>query len=304
MNDNFIIDLLIDPETGEPLSYNPTSKTLISSKSGKKYSVIESVPRIITDENQNIEKSSLHIKYNSSFNYTDHYQKDAVFFDYSGNDKPEITKNEINRLHESIIKEITEEMEVILDIGCGNGWVSKKLIPTGRKVISMDISSENPVKAIREVAHKNHAGLIADAYNIPLKENSIDCVIASEVLEHVPDPKAFITNLLKLLKHNGKLIITTPYNEKIEYYLCVHCNRPTPKYAHLHSFNEHNIGQFIQDTGITWETKSLINKYLIQIRSHVFLKFLPFNYWILIDNLFNSLFHKPVRFQLVISKSE
>ena len=153
---------------------------------------------------------------------------------------PAITKYEIRRLHESILNEINEDMSVILDVGCGNGWASKKLIPLGKKVISMDISSDNPINAEMEVTHIKHAGLIEDAYNIPLRDNSVDCINAAEVLKHVPDPKTFISGLIKLLKHKGKLIISTPYNEKIEYNLCVHCNRPTPRYAHLHSFNENN----------------------------------------------------------------
>jgi 2-polyprenyl-3-methyl-5-hydroxy-6-metoxy-1,4-benzoquinol methylase len=51
--------------------------------------------------------------------------------------------------------EITRGMQVILDIGCGKGWVSKKLVPDGKKVISMDISSENPVRAVQEVKMKS-----------------------------------------------------------------------------------------------------------------------------------------------------
>jgi len=302
-NGNFLLELLIDPETGGSLLYDQVSNTLVSIKSGKKFSLIESVPRIILEVNQRILKSGIHREYDSYFNYIDHYQKDAVLSDYSENNLPGITKDEIRRLHESVIKEITEEMSVILDIGCGNGWASKKLIPSGKKVISMDISSDNPVRAVREERHENHAGLIADAYNIPLKEASVDCIIASEVLEHVPDPETLITGLINLLKHKGKLIITVPYDEKIEYNLCVHCNRPTPRFAHLHSFDENNIGRFILEKGITWKSKRFINKYLLQIRSHVILKFLPFSYWKHIDNLFNSLFRKPMRLQLVIIKS-
>ena len=299
---NFLLNLLVDPESGGRLLFDQVSNTLVSAKSGNKFSLIESVPRIIIGENQNIMKSGIHREYDSYFNYIDHYQKDAVLSDYSESNLPGITKDEIRRLHESIIKEITDEMSLILDIGCGNGWASKKLIPSGKKVISMDISSDNPVKAVREVPHENHAGLIADAYNIPLKENSVDCIIASEILEHVPDPMTMITGMIKLLKHKGKLIITVPYNEKIEYNLCVHCNRPTPRFAHLHSFNENNIVRFIPEKGITWKSKRFINKYLLQIRSHVILKLLPFSYWKHIDNLFNMLFHKHVRLQLVILK--
>ncbi len=300
MNDNFMFGLLIDLETGGSLSYDPTSNTLVSSNSGKKYSFIESVPQIISGENPSVAKSGIHQKYNTIFRYVDHYQKDAILFDYSGSKLPEITKNETARLHQSIIREITKDMSVILDVGCGNGWVSKKLIPLGKKVISMDISSENPLKALQEVRHINHAGLIADAYNIPLKTGSVDCIIASEVLEHVPDPKTFITSLVRLLKEKGKLIITTPYNEKIEYYLCVHCNRPTSRYAHLHSFNENNIIEYIPVTGITWKSKCFINKYLLHSRSYIILKYFPFNFWKIIDNLFNNLFPGPLRLLLVI----
>lgn len=303
MNDNFLNELLIDPLTGEPLFFDNISNTLRNSFSGNSYCLIESIPRIIIDDNQSIAKSNLHYVNDSDFKYHDHYQKDADLFDYSELNMPEVTKNEFCRLRESIIREISNDLSLVLDVGCGNGWVSKKLIPLGKKVISMDISSTNPINAIREVQHKNHAGLIADVYNIPLKENSIDCIIVSEVLEHVPDPKAAIINLIKLLKPNGKLIITTPYNEKIEYYLCVHCNMPTPKFAHLHSFNEDSIIRFIPQTGVTWSSKKFINNYLSRIRSYIILKFLPFNFWMFIDNLFNKVFYKPTRLQIIIIKA-
>jgi len=304
MNGSFLYELLVDPITREALLFDNTSNTLRSSDSSSSYSLVESVPRVIIDDNEVTIESGLHRKYNSVFNYGDHYQKDATLFDYSKNNMAEITKIEFSRLRESVIREVSDDLSVILDVGCGNGWVSKKLIPLGKKVISMDISTVNPINAIKEIQHKNHAGLIADVYNLPLKENSIDCIIASEILEHVPDPKIFIFSLIKLLKQNGKLIITTPYNEIIEYFLCVHCNQPTPKYAHLHSFNEDNIGHFIPQTGITWAKNIFMNKYLSLTRLNFVLKFLPFNIWILIDKVFNKVFNKPTRMKIVLTKQE
>jgi 2-polyprenyl-3-methyl-5-hydroxy-6-metoxy-1,4-benzoquinol methylase len=303
MNDSFLLEYLIDPLTREPLIFDFPSNTFRGPISGNSYPLIGSIPRIIIEDNLSVAKPDLHRKYNSDFNYSDHYQKDADLFDYSELNLPGITRNEIKRLHESIIKEVSKDFSTVLDVGCGNGWVSKKLIPLGKKVISMDISSANPVKALREVSHQNHAGLIADVYNIPLKENSIDCIIASEILEHVPDPELFINNLIKLLKNSGKLIITTPYNENIEYYLCVHCNKPTPKFAHLHSFNEENINRYIPQTGVTWSFKKFINNWLSRIRSHVLLKFCPYFIWRFFDNLFNKLFNNPTRLQIVIIKT-
>lgn len=304
MNDNFLSELLIDPLNGEPLFFDNGSNTLKSSSSGDGYSIVKSVPHIFIDDDQSIKKPDLHDLYNSDFKYSDHYQKDANLFDYSESDMPEVTKNELARLRESIIREISDDFSIVLDVGCGNGWVSQVLIPLGKKVISMDISSKNPVSALKAVPHKNHAGLIADVYRIPLKENSIDCIIASEVMEHVGDPELFILNLIKLLKPEGKLIITTPYDEKIEYYLCVHCNRPTPKSAHLHTFNEDSVIRLIPQTGVTWSIKIFSNSYLSRMRSHILLKFFPFNFWLLFDTLFNKILYKPTRLQIVIKKAE
>jgi 2-polyprenyl-3-methyl-5-hydroxy-6-metoxy-1,4-benzoquinol methylase/uncharacterized protein YbaR (Trm112 family) len=299
---SFLYDLLIDPSTGEPLVFDEATNTLISSNSGHKYYIIESIPHILSKENQFLIKSDLHREFDTNFKYIDHYRIDAENFDYSEQNISKVTKDEFKRLRESILKEISEEMSFILDIGCGKSWVSKELIPQGKKVISMDISPINPLKAIKQVSHKDHAGLVADAYNIPIRENSIDCIIASEILEHVPDPKTFISKSIALLKNGGKLIITTPYNEKIEYNICVHCNKPTPRFAHLYSFNENKIIQFLPETGITWTSKKFSNKYLTEIRSYIFLKFFPFNFWKAIDSLFNKIFSNPTRLQIVITK--
>lgn len=304
MKNNFLFSLLIDPITRDPLIYDSDTDTLFSRDSEHKYPIIESIPKIIVAENKSVETPDLHKKLNTSFNYIDHYSIDADSFDYSEKNLSGITKNEFRRLHESILREISDEMLIILDIGCGNGWVSKELVPSGKKVISMDISSVNPINALKQVQHENHAGLIADAFNLPIKENSIDCIIASEILEHVPDPKIFISNLVALLRNNGALIITTPYNETIEYNLCVHCNKPTPRFAHLHSFNEDNIIQFIPKTGVTWTSKKFSDKILSKIRSHIILRYLPFRCWEVFDNLFNKLFNKPTRLQIVIRKMQ
>jgi 2-polyprenyl-3-methyl-5-hydroxy-6-metoxy-1,4-benzoquinol methylase/uncharacterized protein YbaR (Trm112 family) len=289
---NFLLELLIDPLTREPLVFDNASNSLIGKISKNKYPIINTIPKILVNEDLTIAKSDLHRKFESEFSYIDHYQKDAEIFCYAEEPTSGVTKNEISRLHESIIEEIANELIIILDVGCGGGWASKKLVPLGKKVISMDISSNNPIHAIQEVQHSNHAGLIADAFNIPLKDESIDCIIASEIIEHVPDPKKFISGLIRLLKSNGKLIITTPYDEKIEYYLCVHCNKPTPKSAHLHSFNELNIIRYLPSEGIIWSSKKNINRFLIKVRSHVILKYIPYKYWKFIDNLFNRLVSK------------
>lgn len=302
MNRSFLYDLLADPETGEELLLNEITGDLESKYSGRKYQICKSIPRIFLNEHQVVERSAFHNGYGSDFNYREHYQKDADIFDYTEQSLSMATKDELFRLRESIITEITSDLLIVLDAGCGNGWVSKKLIPLGKKVISMDISSTNPERAVEEIADENHAGLIADVYNLPLKADSIDCIIASEILEHVPDPKLFITRLITVLKPGGKLIITVPYKEKIEHYLCVHCNKPTPKYAHLHSFDEIIFKELIPKDSVIWSCSKLINKYISRLRTYIFLRYLPFSVWSIIDRSFNRIINQPTRLQIVIKK--
>ena len=81
--------------------------------------------------------------------------------------------------------------------------------------------------------NEKHFGITADSFHLPFNDNSFDSIIASEIIEHVYDPEGFIKELFRVVKKGGSLIVTTPYKEKIIYYLCVHCNQKTPP---MHTF--------------------------------------------------------------------
>jgi ubiquinone/menaquinone biosynthesis C-methylase UbiE len=105
-------------------------------------------------------------------------------------------------------------------------------------------------------------------------------VIASEIIEHVFDPSAFVKELFRVVKKGGSLVVTTPYKEKIIYYLCVHCNQKTPANAHIHSFDEMKLeGLYSGNDLESFKYETFGNKVLIFLRSYIILEFFPFWLW-------------------------
>ncbi|MEP6928249.1 MAG: class I SAM-dependent methyltransferase [Ginsengibacter sp.] len=298
----FLSEILIDPSLVKSLIYDETQNVLHTDEHENIYEIIEEVPVILSSKIGASVTSPLHQKLKTNFNYSEHYQKDAEVYNYFKEEENAATRNEIRRLHEAIINAVPQDSRLILDVGCGNGWLANYFLKKNRQVISMDISTVNPVRVLKENPHPNHAALVADVYNNPIKNNSIDCIVAAEIMEHVHDPGLFIDRLLEKLKPGGKLVITTPYNEKLEYYLCIHCNLPTPKNAHLHTFNEQNIKAIIPDKAGNWRMKCFANKYLIKSRLNLVVSFLPFKVWKIIDALANAVFPSSTRFIIEIIK--
>lgn len=239
----------------------------------------------------------------NNFNYIEHYKKDAVEFDYF-EAKKGATLHDERRVREYIISKIPKNVNSILDVGCGNGWVAKEFIPKGKWVYSLDVSVTNPSKARKLYPDEKHFGIAADSFHLPFNDNFFDCVIASEIIEHVFDPAKFVQELFRVVKKGGSLIITTPYKEKLIYYLCIHCNQKTPANAHIHSFDEKELGNLYKENDlISFNYETFGNKFLIFLRTHVILQFFPFRLWKINDKLANLIANKPAHIICIYKKS-
>lgn len=292
----FLESILADPGTGGRLQWDAEKHHWLNPLSFVAYPVAEGAidlrPQLPFVQPRQPE---LHRRYGTSFEYPEHYQHDAEVFDYTEQPADAATRHENRRLHQRILEALPKKAELILDVGCGNAWLAEALLPKGKTVLSMDISNVNPQKAIQRFPSERHIGLVADVYHLPIQPRSLDAIVASEIMEHVPDPKLFIEKLTAALKPGGVLVITTPYDEQRQHHLCVHCNRPTPSHAHLHSFSEANIGEFIPES-IGYETRAFHNTYLLRLKSHLIFRWLPHWAWKVKDAAWNNLFGKPTRF--------
>ncbi|MDR3626372.1 MAG: class I SAM-dependent methyltransferase [Ignavibacteriaceae bacterium] len=236
------------------------------------------------------------------FNYTEHYKIDAEEFNYF-EDRPGATAHDESRVHQYIVSKVPANVKTILDVGCGSSWVAGSFLAKGKKVISLDISTINPFKALQKFPSEKHFGVTADSYILPFNDDTLDCIIASEIIEHLLYPDKFIKELLRVLKPGCRLIITTPYKELIRYSLCIHCNQKTPMHAHLHSFDENKLLSLYQGNNLDsvyWKTFG--NKILIFLRTYVVLRYFPFGLWKFVDKLSNMIYNLPAHIILVYTK--
>ncbi len=94
---------------------------------------------------------------------------------------------------------------VLLDIGCGVMPYRKLLTKTPSRItryIGLDINTE---------IYKAQVDLRWDGKHIPLDDASVDCAMATEVLEHCPDPLVVLREARRVLKPGGTFFFTVPY---------------------------------------------------------------------------------------------
>ncbi len=98
----------------------------------------------------------------------------------------------------------------ILDVGCGNGVISRHLGQYGFKVTGIDVSDKAIAIAKSLNKYDNVKFETKSAEQLVAEGEKYDAIICSEVLEHLSNPDALLEVLNKSLASNGKLLITVP----------------------------------------------------------------------------------------------
>lgn len=113
-----------------------------------------------------------------------------------------------------IVKELCGEMEgtSILDVGCGNGVMSKQFLSMGIKHITLLDISKNMLKLARRNFEEGSGGndkmtfVLGDADDIS-PNASFDVILALGLLAYVADPKALLSKLARMLNPGGRLLV-------------------------------------------------------------------------------------------------
>lgn len=157
---------------------------------------------------------------NLSQSEIDHFAKDSDYWwDENGPFRP------LHRLNPQRLKYIRNQIEAywpkqtlkkrsVIDIGCGGGLVCEPLARLGMDVTGLD-ADENAIRVATEHAAENSLKIY---YRVGTsdklqpgrgRKKRYDVVLALEIIEHVPDPAAFVQSCLDLCKPDGLVIFST-----------------------------------------------------------------------------------------------
>lgn len=102
----------------------------------------------------------------------------------------------------------------ILDIACGSGYGSEILSKNGAgHITGCDISEESIEYAKKHYQKNNIKFVSGDITKLNFKDEEFDCIVSFETLEHAKDQEAVLSELKRVLKKDGILIISTPNSE-------------------------------------------------------------------------------------------
>src|ERR1700729_2328106 len=89
--------------------------------------------------------------------------------------------------------------ERVLDVGCGEGRFAGALLDASAQVVGIDVAEE-PLRRARARRPELDARLVAEAGPWQLEDSSFDVVWAGEVVEHVADTSAWLSEARRVLR--------------------------------------------------------------------------------------------------------
>jgi 2-polyprenyl-3-methyl-5-hydroxy-6-metoxy-1,4-benzoquinol methylase len=133
----------------------------------------------------------------------------------------------------------------VLDYGCGDGTFAAELVAVGCEVTMADVAQE-ALRRARARVPQAYALRLNEGAALPFAEDAFDVVWAGEVLEHVADVVGLLSELRRVLRWGGMLLVTTPRHRRVIVATDAHFD---PRSDHLRFFSAHTLRTILTEAG-------------------------------------------------------
>jgi len=104
----------------------------------------------------------------------------------------------------------------VLDFGCGTGKATLRYLPLGLQMISLDasIAMVAELKAKARRASTEVLCVVADGDLLPFRDGSLDAIVCTGVLHHMPKVGDAVRSQIRTLGAGGLLFVSEPYGHR------------------------------------------------------------------------------------------
>lgn len=105
---------------------------------------------------------------------------------------------------------LLNESVTLVDLGAGDGYLSRAVSPKVKKVIAVDISGEMLKQLAKKAAGEglsNIRTIESDACDMPLEDESVNLVCANMFLHHIEEPVLAVREMYRILKPGGRVFL-------------------------------------------------------------------------------------------------
>ena len=94
----------------------------------------------------------------------------------------------------------------VLEIGTGTGYGAEIVAPSAERFTTIDKTRSEELGMLPA----NVEFVEAKVPPLPFADNTFDYVVSFQVIEHIPNDRDFVAEVLRVLRHGGKFIVSTP----------------------------------------------------------------------------------------------